>query len=213
MTEFSPRRDELIDRPCLSYQAQFRLPKNARRRLADIATRLAESAPSGIWPAPEGSLHVTCYSLISPRDDSYDKDRYWRGMSSLATEAVRRVSQEVPAYALRFSALRVTDRAIVALAEDAPSVAAARAIFTRLVPAPDTEVQQLPRTIHATLCRYGDPAPIPRDLPEIAAAMPLDVCAGIDTLTLVRETIYPSLCIETIVSAPLGGTGAPGDAS
>jgi hypothetical protein len=205
MTEFNPRRDQLLGQSCLSYQLQLRLPENARTALAGIASLVKEIAPEGIWIAPSESLHVTCYSLVSPRDNSYDKERYWHHASSSAVEAVRRVGLEVPSCSLDFFALRVTDGAVIAIAKEDPSVAAARTIVSHLVPPPVTPPAQPSRGIHATLCRYNDPAAVPRNLPQIVEGLQSDVRADIDMLVLVRETIYPSLKTETIVSARLDG--------
>jgi hypothetical protein len=205
MTGFNPQRDELLGQSCLSYQVQFVLPAEVCRALAEFSRRLRQVAVSGLWVAPADSLHVTCCSLVSPRDPSDDKDRYWRSVRSSAAEAVMRVQLEVPAFQLRFRTMRVTERAIVVLADDQPSVEHARAVFSQLVPPPDA--RQSLDTIHVTLCRYADSIGIRRDLPEAAAHLQLDVRADIDTLTLVRETAYPSLRKETLISAALARIG------
>jgi hypothetical protein len=204
MTDFRPQRDELLEQSCLSYQAQFPLPAPARHALAELSRKLQQNVPRGLWAAPADSLHVTCHSLISPRE-AFDKHRYWRETSSLAAEALKRIEFEVPAFALCFRNLRATNRAVIVLADDEPSVEAARAIF-RLIPPPAARPLQISTTIHATICRYGDPAGIPRDLSRIAERLRPDVHAAIDRLLLVRETIYPSLKTETLLSASL----APG---
>src|SRR5690349_15367716 len=126
MTGFDPQRDELLGQSCLSYQVQFGLPAEVRRALAEFSRQLQQAALSGLWVAPAESLHVTCCSLVSPRDLSYDKERYWRGVRSQAEAAVKRVELEVPAFQLRFRTIRVTDRAIIVLADDEPLVARAR---------------------------------------------------------------------------------------
>jgi hypothetical protein len=59
--------------------------------LAEISSQLARSVPSGLWLAPVETLHVMCSSLISPREDWYDKDRFWSRISWLAEESIRLV--------------------------------------------------------------------------------------------------------------------------
>lgn len=208
--EFNPQRDELLGQSCLSYQAQFALPAEVRRALAKFSRLLGQAAVSGLWVAPAESLHVTCCSLVSPRDLSYDKERYWRSVRSQAEEAVRRVELEVPAFQLRFRTIGVTERAIIVRADDAPSVTRTRSIFSLLAPPPGAKQSQVYDTIHITLCRYADPIGIRRDLPEAVAGLRLDLRAEIDTLTLVRETAYPSLRNETLMSASLARIGAAG---
>ncbi|MBV9978865.1 2'-5' RNA ligase family protein [Bradyrhizobium sp.] len=210
MTGFNPQRDELLEQSCLSYQAQFALPAAVRGALAEFSRRLRQTVVSGLWVAPAESLHVTCYSLVSPRDLSFDKDRYWRSMRSQAEEAVRRIQLEVPAFQLRFRTIRVTERAIVVLADDQPSVARARRVFSRLVLPPGAKQSLVYDTIHVTLCRYADPNGIRRDLPETVAPLRLELRADIDTLTLVRETVYPSLHRQTLISASLARIGPAG---
>jgi hypothetical protein len=210
MTGFDPQCDELLGQSCLSYQAQFALPAEVRRALARFSRQLRQIAVSGLWVAPAGSLHVTCCSLVSPRDLSYDKARYWRSVRLAAAEAVKRVQQEVPAFQLRFRTTRVTERAIVVLADDEPLVTRARAVFSQVAPPPGARPSQVSGTIHVTLCRYADPIGIRRDLPEAVAPLRLDLRADIGTLTLVRETAYPSLHRETLMSASLVRIGAAG---
>jgi hypothetical protein len=153
--------------------------------------------------APVETLHVTCSSLISPREDWHDKDQFWSRISSLAEESVRQVGLRVPAFRLHFGILRVTDRAIVALADHDPCVARARAIVAQLVPAPEARPQPQPHTIHATLCRYSEATTLPKDLCNLAEGHQPDIWTEIDRFVLVRETTYPSLKVETMMSASL----------
>jgi hypothetical protein len=203
MSNFDLRTDPLLGCSCLSYQLQFCLPAETRAALAQISSQLARHVPAGLWSAPAGTLHVTCTSLISPRDDSYDKDQYWSRISSLVAEGVRQIESEVPAFRLHFGSLRVTDRAVVVLADHEPWVAHARAIMARLIPSPEASPRSQPATIHASLCRYSEAARLPRDLRDLAEGHQPDIWATIDTLVLVRETIYPSLKAETMMSASL----------
>lgn len=213
MTKFNPQRDELLGSPCLSYQVQFRLPSDARSAFAKLSSQLRKSVPSGLWIAPPETLHVTCYSLVSACDDTYDKDQYWRDTSSLAVESLRRIVLQVPAFRLRFGAIRATDRAVVVLADHEPSVAMARTSFSTSIPQPGASPPQHYDTIHASLCRYEDPTSIPSDLPRIVADLRPNIPAEIDTLMLVRETIYPSIKNETLLSASLARIGPHGPSS
>jgi len=210
MTGFDPQRDELLGQSCLSYQVQFALPAEVRRALAEFSRQLQQVAPSGLWVTPAESLHVTCCSLVSPRDDVCDKDRYWRSVRSQAEAAVKRVALEVPAFQLRFRTIRVTGRAIIVLADDEPSVTHARSVFSQLAPPLGARQSQVYDTIHVTLCRYADPIGMRRDLPEAVARLRLDLRADIDTLALVRETAYPSLRNEMLMPASLARIGAAG---
>jgi hypothetical protein len=203
MSKLDLQSDPLLGRSCLSYQLQFCLPAEARAALAEISSQLARRVPSGLWLAPVETLHVTCSSLISPRDDSYDKDQSWNRISPLVAESVREIELQVPAFRLHFGILRVTDRAIIVLADHEPCVARAREIVAGLMPSPDTRTQLQPDTIHASLCRYSEAGSLPKDLRDLAAGRQPDICAEIDALVLVRETIYPSLEVETMMSISL----------
>ena len=203
MSDFDPQSDPLLGRSCLSYQLQFCLPAKARVALTEISSQLARSVPSGLWLAPVDTLHVTCSSLISPREDWHDKDQFWSRISSLVEESVRQVELRIPAFRLHFNILRATDRAIIALAEHNPCVDRARAIVARLVPTPEARPQRQPDTIHASLCRYSEAAMLPKDLCNLVAVHQPDIWAEIDTLQLVRETTYPSLQVETMMSVSL----------
>jgi hypothetical protein len=203
MSDFDPQSDPLLGRSCLSYQLQFCLPAEARAALAELASQLARSVPSGLWLAPTETLHVTCSSLISPREDWYDKNQFWGRISSLVEESVRQIELRVPAFRLHFSILRVTDRAIVALAGHDPCVARARAIVAQLVPTPEARPQPQPPTIHASLCRYSEATTLPKDLHNLAEDHQPDIWTEIDTLVLVRETTYPSLNVDAMMSVRL----------
>jgi hypothetical protein len=203
MSKLDLKSDPLLGGPCLSYQLQFCLPGKARAALAAISSQLATCVPSGLWLAPVETLHVTCFSLISPRDESYDKNQFWTRISPLVAEGVREIGLQVSAFPLHFGALRITDRAIVVLADQEPCADRARAIVERLIPSPDKAPLLRPDTIHVSLCRYSDAASLPKDLRELAAGHQPDIWAEIETLTLVRETTYPSLSVDTMASISL----------
>jgi len=203
MTGFDPQRDELVGQACLSFQAQFSLPASARHALAELSRQIQGLVRSRLWIAPAESLHVTCHSLISPRDAFDGKEPCWDRMSARATEAVRRIEAEVPSFVIRFRAVRATDRAIIVLAGAEPSVTSARAIFSRLVAPQETRPVLHYDTIHTTICRYIDPAGLPAELPQIVAGLRVDIRAEIDRLVLLRETVYPSLQTETLLAVSL----------
>ena len=201
MNEFRPERDDLWGTACMSYQVQFVLSPAARTALADLSSALTRYARDGLWVQPAESLHVTCYSLVSPRE-TYDKGRYWEKAAEAANTCMRLMEAEVSGFTLCFDHLRVTNRAIIALAAEVPMVAQARSIFAQSIPQPPVAVGP-PTTTHVTLCRYRNPASIDPDLPHTASHMFSSIRADIREAVLVRELTYPSLRAEIVCSAAL----------
>jgi hypothetical protein len=201
MNEFRPERDDLWGTACISYQVQFVLSPVAKIALADLSSALTRNARDGLWVQPADSLHVTCYSLVSPRE-TYDKCRYWEKVAGPADTCMRLMEAEVSGFTLCFDNLRVTNRAIIALAAEVPMVAQARSIFARSIPQPPVAVGP-PTTTHVTLCRYRNPASIDPDLPRRASHILSSISTDIREAVLVRELTYPSLRCEIINSAAL----------
>jgi hypothetical protein len=201
MIAMAPKCDQSWGHRCLSYQVQFPLSEAARLALAKVSEQLDREAPSAFWRSPPETLHVTCHSLVSPRD-TYDKEKYWGQISPQAVACMGLLASQIRGFSLRFCRVKVTDQAIVAIAEDQPSVCEARAIFAGLIPPPPVEPAKI-NIIHATLCRYRDPARIPPDLLRRSARIRLDICSTIGAAVLVRELRYPSLETEIVVAEVL----------
>jgi hypothetical protein len=169
--------------------------------VSQLCIELTRLAPDGLWVSPPDSLHVTCRSLISPRD-AYDKVRYWKKIESEAELCMRRLEADVAAFSLHFNVLKLTDHAAILVADDHPSVTMARSIFATNISTPPV-LAEPPNTIHTTLCRYKDPSKLANDLPRLLSQLQPTIAAEIGTAVLVRELIYPSLQNEIVTSATL----------
>jgi hypothetical protein len=170
---------------------------------------MKQKAAHGLRVSPPDTLHVTCYSLVSPRDN-YDKSAYWNQISTLVEACMDRLSQEIAAFPLHFRSLRVTNKAIVAIADEQPVVSIARSIFSNSIASPPGPSQKM-NMIHTTLCRYQDATRLPRDLPQMVSNVRIDATAQIEAAVLVRELVYPSLRNDVITWVNLARPASLGE--
>src|SRR3712207_6136967 len=99
-------------------------------------------------------LHVTVYALVPVKGD-FDKDAYWRRIAGPSLALVEELCAGHRPIELHFSRLKVTDTAIVAVAQE-PSglIEAIRDRVARTIPPPQGHAPLRYDLIHTTLARY-----------------------------------------------------------
>lgn len=188
--------DPLYGRSCESYQLQIVL--SAADGLLRAQRALAGPAAAGLHVIPADALHVTVLPLIEaserlagPKAEAWVRHGpAWRSAIAAACTGLRPLR-------LRFTRLRIDARAVIALDETNP-LAGLRQVLAARCGLPERAVR-VPAVTHATLLRVRTPAAVrlPDTLPPLSAEVP------VRSLRLVRETVYPSLAVETLAAFAL----------
>jgi hypothetical protein len=196
--------DDLWGLPSLAYHIQPILPQEACAALERLLDPVA-----GLWPGPlhrasHSMLHVTVYALVPVKGD-FDKDAYWRRIAGPSLALVEELCAGHRPIELHFSRLKVTDTAIVAVAQE-PSglIETIRDRVARTIPPPPGRAPLRYDLIHTTLARYPASIPVPDAVVERIEALPVSVRAQVSGIKLVRETVFPCQVVDEIASVALG---------
>jgi hypothetical protein len=197
--------DDLWGEPSLAYHVQPVLPAGCSAALEALLGPIA-----GRWPAPlhlgsRHMLHVTIYALV-PVKGEFDKEGYWRRIAAPSLALVEDLCAGHPPIELHFSRLKVTDTAIIAVAQETSGlVEAIRERIADAIPPPPGREPLRYDLIHSTLARYRSSGPVPNAVVEGVEGLPVSIRAPITAIKLVRETLFPCLAVDEIASVALGG--------
>ncbi|WP_230531660.1 2'-5' RNA ligase family protein [Microvirga roseola] len=204
--------DDLWRQPSLAYHVQPVLSPETLRGLTGLQRNLAEFWPTPLNLTPPEALHVTIYALV-PVKGAFEKEAYWARIAGPIRDLLMGLCSGYGAMNLCFSRVKVTNSATVALAEDESGLieAARRRIAETIPPPPGSEPLRYD-FIHTTLARYRTAVPVPEAAIRAAESLPFAIPARVETIRLVRETLYPCIATDEIASFPLarvspGGTG------
>ena len=202
--------DDLWGKPSLAYHVQPVLPPECLAALEGLLGPIA-----GCWPAPlhlgsHQMLHVTVYALVPVKGD-FDKEGYWGRIAAPSLALVEELCAGHPPIELHFSRLKVTDTAIIAVAQDTSGlIEAIRERIAGTIPPPPGREPLRYDLIHTTLARYRSSGPVPEAAVERVENLPVSIRAPIAAIKLVRETLFPCQAVDEIASVTLGGrTHAP----
>jgi hypothetical protein len=187
--------DDIWGKPCLAYHVQPSLDSDVREAFEHVQRAIAAHWPEPLHVGPKHGLHVTIYPLV-PVKGAFDKDAYWQSIAQRSQSLVEDLCADHRSLELRFSRLKVTNTAIIAVAEE--TTALIEAIRERIVsdiPPPPGHKPIIYDLIHSTLARYQTKASIPHDVIERIESLPVSITAPVTQIRLVRETLFP--CLET----------------
>jgi hypothetical protein len=186
-------RDRYWSQPLVSYTVMHMLDDAARESCVDLLRRVSDiaGAVEHLLIAPADTFHLSLYAIAPVRSD-FDKDAWWRIHGEQAQAVLRQWCAAQPAIRLRFRTLRVTQTAVIAIAEPEEAVWNLRRQLRADVPQPPGGTPDYDM-IHITLARYAQPDRLPADFAARVAALPLDLEVRLHEITLMRETAYPLL--------------------
>jgi hypothetical protein len=197
--------DDLWGKPSLAYHVQPVLPAECSAALEGLLGPIAERWPAPLHLGSRQMLHVTIYALVPVKGD-FDKEGYWRRIAAPSLALVEEFCAGHPPIELHFSRIKVTDTAIVAVAQETSGLIGA--IRERIA---DTISPPLGREplrydlIHTTLARYRSSGPVPDAVVEAVESLPVSVHAPVKAIKLVRETLFPCQAVDEIAAVPLSG--------
>ncbi|MCB8821608.1 hypothetical protein [Microvirga rosea] len=195
--------DDIWGQECLAYHVQPDLSLETRASLKALQTALAERWPVPLHLAPSGALHVTLYALVQVKA-RFDKEGYWSAIAEPCRALLESLCEGQGPLTLRFSKLKVTDTAIIAVATDETGlIATIRENIADLIPPPPGLKPMRYDLIHSTLARYRTSDVIPDSVMRDVEAIPVSIGAPVERLKIIRETLFPCQIVNEIFSFPL----------
>jgi len=186
-------RDPHWGRSLVSYTVMALLEPPARDSCLQALHRIAAAAGGAgrLLVAPAETFHLSLYAIAPVRSD-FDKDAWWASHGAQAIAVFRRWCEAEPATLLRFRELRVTQTAVIAVAERNEAVWRLRSMLRAEVPQPPGGTPDYDM-IHMTLARFAEPDLLPADFAAKVATLPLDLAVPLPQACIMRETAYPLL--------------------
>ncbi len=195
--------DDIWGQPCLAYHVQPSLDPETRDAFEAVQQAIAAHWLEPLHIGPKHGLHVTIYPLV-PVKGAFDKDAYWQSIARQSQSLVEELCTGRQAPELRFSRLKVTDTAIIAVAQETTGlIEAIRERIVNDIPPPPGHKPIIYDLIHSTLARYRTGASIPQDVIERIENLPVSITAPVRQIRLVRETLFPCLMTDEIAAIPL----------
>ncbi|WP_300300958.1 2'-5' RNA ligase family protein [Ferrovibrio sp.] len=194
--------DPLWRQAALSYTAVALAPLGVQAGVQPVLARVAAAAaPAGLRIVPAETLHLSLYGIAPVRSD-FDKTAYWQTHGERALTELRDWATAQPPVTLRFTSLRATSIAVIAVAEPDDAVWSLRRRLAAMLPPPPGGPPQYD-LIHVTLARYADAVALPADFAARISALPLDLPFPLHTVALMREAVYPALEFDILATLPL----------
>jgi hypothetical protein len=189
--------DPLWCRPCVSYNLQVHPSKECRETLGHVQDRLGKLAP-GLLRCPPHSLHVSVAIFLSVRKE-YEptKLEIWARWGPTWISGIRDLAERLAPFEVRFDAVRVSDAAVVAVAEPVKEIEVLRAGVSELVAMAGLAVIQ-PSIVHCTLLRYATSDLDVDYLMKAAKHIELRTTTLVTRLVVSKELVYPSLVNERL---------------
>jgi hypothetical protein len=195
--------DTIWGGPCLAYHVQPELSPETRIALGELQQAIAERWPVPLYFAPPEALHVTLYALVNVKD-RFDKEGYWTSIAEPCRALVEDLCIGHGPLDLRFSGLKVTDTAIIAVAtEETGLIMKIRERIADLIPPPPGLKPMRYDLIHSTLARYRTSDAVEDSAVRAVEDIPVSVVAPVDRLKIIRETLFPCQAMDEIYSFPL----------
>ena len=145
---------------------------------------------------------MLCHLLFVHNLIHFNKDDLWREIGENCQSKLKQISSNFPTFTVNFTDIVATNAAIIALAYDDGKMAILKQEIKRLLPIPQ-ETDNKAEIIHTTLFRYAKPLNDPRRLLELVGGFQPQIPVVIDSLSIRKELVYPSLQSELLYSVKL----------
>ncbi|PVE23054.1 hypothetical protein DC522_17695 [Microvirga sp. KLBC 81] len=195
--------DDIWGEPCLAYHVQPDLLPETHTSLGELQESIAARWPVPLHFAPPEALHVTLYALVQVKE-RFDKEGYWSSIAEPCRALLEGLCSGHGPLSLRFSKLKVTDTAIIAVTTDETGlIAALREKIADSIPPPPGLKPMRYNLIHSTLARYRTSDVVSDSVVEAVEAIPISIAAPVERLKIIRETLFPCQELDEIFSFPL----------
>lgn len=198
--------DPFWQQPARSYGVAALAPAGTQAALQPVLAQIATiAAPCGLRLVPPAHQHLSVYAAAPVRQD-FDKDAYWDANAATMLAALRDWAGAQKPVTLRFTSLRATPTAVIAMADDRSEAGAAvwslRRRLAAILPPPPGGAPRYDM-IHLTLARYAAPSALPADFAAQIAAFPVDLEFPLRDVIVLREMRYPALEFDILATLPL----------
>jgi hypothetical protein len=195
--------DDIWGQPCLAFHVQPYLNAETQASLGALQKAIDAHWPHPLYTAPPEALHQTLYALANVKD-RFDKEAYWQSIAEPCGEILDSLCRGHGPIELTFSRLKVTDTAIIAVAaEPLGLIETIRHRIAELIPPPAGLKPMRYNLIHSTLARYQVSAEISDEIVAAIESLPVSVRAPVESIKLVRETLFPCQESDELRSFPL----------
>jgi hypothetical protein len=202
-----PTVDTLFGNPCHAVHAQPHLTPQAQADLHGLQQAVVAQWPGAFHQPPAYSLHVTIYPVV-PITDGFDKNAYWNEIGRPAMALLERFCVDARPLELRFSQLQVAPVGVIAIAQDeSGQIERLRQRIVDALPPPTGMAHRRYDMIHSTLARFSVARPMPAAVVDQIEALPVALTVRVERFRIFRETLFPCLVGDEIVSVPLGRAG------
>ena len=196
--------DDLWKRKCLGYNIQYVFPDEQLDSIVEIQRRINKQESSNLYLLPRQSLHISIAWILATRVQ-YDqsKDQIWKNIESECYAKLERISKSFSEYTVHFKNVVATDTAIILTAKDNGETAEIRKMILNQLPIPEM-TNNNSQIIHTTLFRYARPLKDPASFLKQISNIQLDLPIKINSMSIRKELIYPSIKSELLFSRSLG---------
>jgi hypothetical protein len=196
-------QDLLWSKPCLAYNLHAELDTQCREYLVDIQERLHR--PSwGTLRCPASSLHLSVATILSVRRDyGTPKDLIWESVGRNWLASLRELAAGLQPFVVRFTSLRVSTAAVIAVADPVVEVGLIRDRAKKLLSEAGLEAGQ-PSILHCTLVRYATSGLDLGAVARSARTVELTTQTVVSSLVISKELVYPNLVSENLDRLQLG---------
>ncbi len=188
---------------CLAYNVQGQFSDAALQEIALLQNEVLTHVPLPLNVSPPHALHLSIYAPVPVRWPDSGKGDYWQEIAARTRADLEDLCTSQRSFTLHFDTLRVSPSAIIAVASGVPELVAA--IRERFSQAPGHPCWPRPMydIAHTTLARFSADGVLPEPIIHQLSTKPISVMASVIRIQLVRETVYPSLQVDTLTSYDL----------
>ncbi|MFA6007192.1 MAG: hypothetical protein WC784_00915 [Candidatus Shapirobacteria bacterium] len=192
--------DDLWRKRCLGYNIQYIFSDDQLDSIIGIQRRIGGKELFNLHLLPRQSLHISIAWILATRVE-YDqsKSQIWRNIENECYSKLEKISKSFPEYTVHFQDVVATDTAIVLIAKDNGETAEIRKMILDQLPIPQ-ETNNNSQIIHTTLFRYARPLENPAIFLEQISNIKIDLPIKIDSMSIRKELIYPSIKSKLLFS-------------
>jgi hypothetical protein len=193
--------DPLWGEACEAIQLQALPDQRTLEAIERVQQHIASSSAVALRPIPTHCLHMTVLTLLHPMTDfGRSKFAIWAENAESWQSIVSTAVSETPHFSITFDRIVYSQMAIILQAPVPPELLAVRQQMAQAISLEDWHPRP-PDIAHITLFRYAQEGVLPEH-DEVRLDVPL--LMRVDSLRLIRETVYPTLEAEPIAQFSLG---------
>jgi len=191
--------------PCCGFTYLAVPGRETINALSRLQKKIASVEPT-LLSTPRHSLHITILPLLKVRQNyGEDKHLIWRRHGAGWTRTISRPSRRSRLTATRYTSLRVTESAIIALLQPSDEVNEYRQDLLASLNIADAQPPS--QLLHTTLFRFGRPLRHSGRLLELLADEVVEIPLTSADAMISHEITYPHLEFQVLLRWPIDSPG------